>query len=286
VLGKKYMNYGKIRVAGSIGFVCMSLILHFFGKTAMVQPRSLIIWIVSPALLFALSLMCNPQLFKKKLITQNLFEEKPKVNLKTMFKDIPNAFWLGMIIIFLYFLGTVPNSKFLPLYVTDYLQKDGVPLLFAISALAEIPLMFYSSFFLKHFQSIHLIIFCCIALFVRNIVYVIFPSFEGAVFGQLLNSLTYGLFHTSVVLFIIEHINEKYIVMAQTIYSLIVQGFATVIGSTIAGYVIDFYGYQSLFVGFAFFPLAGAFLYFITKKHIQFNSFIIKNVRLQQSFIF
>ncbi|MGL4985776.1 MAG: MFS transporter, partial [Treponemataceae bacterium] len=40
VLGKKHMNYGKIRVAGSIGFVCMSLILHFFGKAAMIQPRS------------------------------------------------------------------------------------------------------------------------------------------------------------------------------------------------------------------------------------------------------
>ncbi|MGL4982170.1 MAG: MFS transporter [Treponemataceae bacterium] len=279
VLGDKHMNYGRIRVAGSIGYVCMTLSLQFWGQNAISNTRQLILWLTIPAILFTLSLVFNPLLFSKVPLPVSLdsppkSSNTPDTHLGCIIKEIPRSFWVGMLIVFLYFLGTIPYAKFLPLYVEEYLKVGGVPLLFGLAALSEVPFMFYASLFLRRFQSIHLIVFCCIALFFRNLVYVIFPSFEGAVFGQLLNSLTYGLFHTSVVLFIVEHINKRHIVLAQTLYSLIVQGFASVFGSIFAGQVIDLYGYKALFIIFSFFPLSGGLVYFWLKKKVVFNSLI------------
>jgi len=65
MLGSNKTNYGKVRVLGTIGFVCMALLLQFTHLINPDEPVSIAVWTGIPVVLFMLSVILIPDLRKK-----------------------------------------------------------------------------------------------------------------------------------------------------------------------------------------------------------------------------
>jgi PPP family 3-phenylpropionic acid transporter len=267
ILGRGNTNYGKVRVMGSVGFVCVTLLLQFTSCIDARSPASIALWIALPAVLFSLSVVAVPGLLKDYQPTALVPSEAPDLaspkRLQTL-KEFPDSFWIGIGLIFLGFLGLTPSQRFFSLYVQEFLHLQSYAGLWALGAAAEVPFMFFSGKFIRRYGPEKLIVLSLFAIASRNLVYAVFPSFGGAVAGQLFHSVCFGLFHPAAVIFVCERAPKRLMVVGLTLYSSVSVGLAAVFGNVIGGVVIDTLGYRPLFVFFSVFPLIGIilFLYF------------------------
>ena len=156
------------------------------------------------------------------------------------------------------------------MYVKEYLHSDAAGILWVISALSEIPLMVFSSRFIRRWGSVRLLIFSAALTSVRNLIYVLFPSVAGAACAQLCNSITFGLFHPAAVMFAAREVRRtEDTVLSQLLYSVGSIGIASVLASALGGFVIDRFGYPFLFISYSAFPLAGILLFAVLNKRTQ-----------------
>jgi PPP family 3-phenylpropionic acid transporter len=52
-----------------------------------------------------------------------------------------------------------------------------------------------------------------------------------------------------------------------SLYLSLGTGVPTLIGSVIGGFIVEYHGYQAMFMFFGVFAVIGLLLYFVTKKH-------------------
>ena len=203
--------------------------------------------------------------------------EKPKIP-RGFFGTIARAFslffgqfsphyWLVLALIFLTMFGQAPTNHFFSMYVREYLHSDAAGFLWVLSALSEIPFMFFSNRFIRRYGSVKLLLFCSAASSVRNLVYVCFPSVAGAAAAQLFNSVTFGLFHPAAVMFAAQHARRKeQYVLSQLLYSICAIGTAKILASALGGIVVHRFGYGFLYASYSAFPLAGILLFAVLNK--------------------
>ena len=176
-------------------------------------------------------------------------------------------YWLVLALIFLTMFGQAPTNHFFSMYVREYLHSDAAGFLWVLSALSEIPFMFFSNRFIRRYGSVKLLLFCSAASSVRNLVYVCFPSVAGAAAAQLFNSVTFGLFHPAAVMFAAQHARRKeQYVLSQLLYSICAIGTAKILASALGGIVVHRFGYGFLYASYSAFPLAGILLFAVLNK--------------------
>jgi MFS transporter, PPP family, 3-phenylpropionic acid transporter len=256
-------KYGKVRVLGSVGFVCMALLLQFSPLDDSKSPKSITLWIAIPVALFGLSIVVIPGLLKKYPPQDEgarLKDAEPGARTSIIARFSP-SFWIGIALIFLAYLGLTPSQKFLSLYVQRYLHLESYAGLWALSAAAEVPFMFLSGWFIVKFGTERIIALSLVAIVLRNLVYAAIPTFEGAVIGQLFHSVCFGLFHPAAVVFITERVQKRLLAVGMTLYSSVSVGIASVLGNVTGGVVIDTLGYRSLFLVYSAFPLIALALF-------------------------
>jgi len=294
ILGEDRVNYGRVRVMGSIGFVCITLLMQFSPLVNPDNPVSIVLWIAIPALLFAVSVAVIPGLLKARPEVDTTDAGKPDAGKPDAGKpdakktaptgvpgsflprsrfaslaEFPFQFWVGIILIFLGFLGMTPSQRFFSLYVREYLHLESYAGLWALSAAAEVPLMFLSGWFIRKFGTERILVVSLAAVAVRNLIYAVFPSFGGAVAGQLLHAVCFGLFHPAAVIFVTERAPKRLIAVGLTLYSSVSVGLAAVFGNILGGMLIDTAGYRFLFTAFSAFPVAGIIVFFIFKNRLR-----------------
>lgn len=275
ILTHKDSNYGKIRVMGSIGFVCITLLLQFTHLLNADSPSSIALWIAIPSFLFILSIIFIPGLLSRYPPDESENEiQSPEIsdtgNRVSIFKDFPLSFWAGIVLIFFGFLGLTPSLRFFSLYVQEYLLLKSYAGLWAISAAAEIPFMILSGWFIRKWGTEKILLLSLFAISLRNIVYAVFPVFGGAVAGQLFHSVCFGLFHPAAVVFVSERTSKRLLVVGLTLYSSVSVGLAAVLGSVLGGIIIDSLGYRGLFYIFSIFPLIGITIFVVSRKRFFF----------------
>jgi MFS_1, major facilitator family len=263
-LGQYHNQYGKIRALGSAGFVGMNLFLQLHPLISGKNPLSIIMSVSAGALLFVITLRWVPDLYDFGLVQT---DEKSnagvydRLDLLTVF---PQVFWEYLSLIFLAFLGLVPCQRFFSLYVEEYIKVEASAGLWALSAMAEIPMLIISGKLIQRFGKGLLLVLCLLSIIVRNCCYIFIPGIAGAVVGQLLHSISFGLFHPLSVLLCVFHSHGN-TVTAMTLFTA-ASGIAYVIGSMIGGYIIEYAGYPALFLLFSIFPAIGACFYFLTMR--------------------
>lgn len=294
VLDSQSTQYGKIRALGSVGFVSVTLFLQLYPFISGKKPVSIILSVSVVALLFVITLRQVPDLFnsaltgadknrngeafnernieasnaQEPLLAEPLSEELNEKELSGDMSINPKSitafstlFWECLLLIFLAFLGLVPCQRFFSLYVEEYIKIEASAGLWALSALAEIPLLIVSGKFIQHFGKERLLAVCLFSTIVRNLCYIVIPGIGGAIAGQLLHSLSFGLFHPLSVLLCVLYSNGK-TATAMTLFNA-ANGIANVVGSMIGGYIIEYSGYPALFLFFSIFPVIGLGFYFL-----------------------
>ncbi|MGP1576435.1 MAG: MFS transporter [Treponema sp.] len=257
VLGQNNSAYGKIRAAGSMGFVCTSLFLQITPFISSKDSIAVIIAVSVIAGLFTISLVAMPDIFNIPLLRMhehtNIRDEKEHN------AAFPRIFWFALLLMFLAFMGLAPCQRFFSLYVEEYLHLNAAAALWALSGIMEIPVMVYSGKLIKRFGTGTLLMICLLSIVVRDISYIIFPGITGAVIGQMLHAISFGLFHPVCIVICASYSMGK-TAAAMMLFNA-ANGIANVLGSVIGGYLIQYAGYPALFIFFAVFPLVGVLLY-------------------------
>jgi PPP family 3-phenylpropionic acid transporter len=158
-------------------------------------------------------------------------------------------------------LAMAPITSFFSLYVVEALHWNAVGLMWAISATSEIPFIFFSGPLIRRFGAPRLLAFSMVAISVRLALYALFPTPLGAVVGQTLHSLCFGLFHPAAVAFVATHVPPERRAVGMSLYLSLGVGLPTFLGSAVGGLVVDLGGYRLLFGSFITFALAGLALY-------------------------
>ena len=293
-LGRHNARYGQIRALGSVGFVGMNLFLQLHPLISGKRPVSMILSVSIGALLFVVMLRWVPDLYDSLLVRadkknneESLTEwdavspdgqepltvepfPKDSVELKVAGEAkltvqdaapvaFPKLFWKCLLLIFLAFLGLVPCQRFFSLYVEEYVKIEASAGLWALSAMAEIPVLLISEKLIRRFDKDRLLAICLFSIIVRNCCYIFIPGIAGAAVGQLFHSLSFGLFHPLSVLLCVLH-SRGNTVTAMTFFTA-ANGVAYVLGSVIGGYIIEYLGYPALFLLFSVFPAIGIGFY-------------------------
>lgn len=261
-------DYGRVRVVGSASFVLTALVLQYIPVLRPTGPKPIAIWIAITAGLFAISLTVLPE--ARGVKAGGVTRRSSRVS----GREGPNpltepTFVLGLLIIALSRLAMAPITSFFSLYVVEALHWNAVGLMWAISASSEIPLMFVSARLVRRFGSPRILAAASVAIIVRLSIYALFPSPAGAVVGQLLHSLCYGLFHPAAVAFVATRVPPESRALGMTMYLSLGMGLPTFLGSSIGGWVVEWAGYRVLFASFTIFAAAALVLYLVTRERLE-----------------
>ena len=262
VLGQNNSEYGKIRAAGSMGFVCTSLFLQLTPFISSKDSTAVIVAVSVIAGFFTLSLLAMPDIFNIPLL--RMPDRSDSADSHTAESSFPRVFWFALLLMFLAFMGLAPCQRFFSLYVEEYLHINAAAALWALSGIMEIPVMIYSGKLIKRYGTGTLLLICLLSITVRDLSYIVFPGIAGAIIGQLLHAVSFGLFHPVCIVICASYSMGK-TAAAMMLFNA-ANGIANVLGSVIGGYLIEYSGYPALFIFFAAFPLAGMFLYAVKRR--------------------
>jgi PPP family 3-phenylpropionic acid transporter len=265
MIAGKPNRYGVVRGIGSLGYVLLLVILQFTTDLTRAAAPTVIAWMCIPALLFVLSVILVPGVFQVSTGVRPTVKDKSG----GVFSGLSLTFWLGIGLIFCAYLSLTPVNRFLALYVEEELHLHAAPILYALSAMVEIPVMIFSSRLLKHFSSIRVISLCTGFISLRLLVYILFPSLKGMVAAQMLHCLNYGLIHPSAIFFVTKNVPREKLLIGLSIYQLVGYGFSNVLGAAVGGVIIEHLGYRALFLVFAAVPPAALAGYYLARKKVR-----------------
>ena len=273
-------RYGQVRSVGTLSYVLMQIVLQLFCHAETADPLEMTLWAAVPGVLYCISLFLVPGLMTGRcgLPDPSIRTGQPqqhaaqtterKKSWKDEYSGMPPLFWAGMAMVFFAYIAIASYSYYLSMYVVEALHLHAASLMWAVSAAAEMPFMFFSGVLVKKWGSERLLYIAVATISVRLILYVLLPSFGGLIAGQLLHSLSYGLFHPVVIAFIIALVPPEKLVTGITVYSILAQGFGQLVGGMVGGAVIDSFGYGVLFLGSAVFPIMGILLFIFWKRRL------------------
>ncbi|MCK9169511.1 MAG: MFS transporter [Treponema sp.] len=265
-LGVHRERYGYVRVSGSTGFVIMSLILQHFIVLEKSPLFEMTAWMSIPAVLLTFTIL--PFTMSKKFEQKNVVAEEKQETEK--FREIITSFGSGyfliLFVIFMQYMGMVPANQFLSLYLKDSLKSNASGFMWALNAVCEIPFMFLSGRFIRRYGPLRLIFICTAAVSVRMAFYAFIPNLAGVVMGQIMHSLTFGLFYPSCITWCAQSAHtSRSVVISMTLFT-VVGSLANAIGSSLGGWLIDTAGYRNMFCIFGLMPLAGLAVYRLLKQ--------------------
>lgn len=248
----KAPSYGFLRALGSVGFVIVTLAAQLFPGFDDKPPAFMAAAMAGLALVFFASVFLLPESGKGK---KN--ETKAAYNLSW----IDSSFAIGLAVIALSRLAMAPIGSFFSLFLVETLNWHAVGAMSALGAAVEIPMMIIAWRLLRRWSPMAIINVSSAAIFVRLLIYALFPTRAGAVAGQLLHSLCYGTFLPAAVTFI----NLKTPPEARTLGNAMLlglgMGLPAFVGSALGGLVAEAFGYRWLFALFSLFAVGAMLLY-------------------------
>jgi PPP family 3-phenylpropionic acid transporter len=268
-LGKEG-NYGKYRALGSLVFFFLVIFFQFTPVFAPKTAANIAFWAAVCSFVSIILMMLIPRPYfvndsKPTYAASN--KEVARLRHGVGFKLWSPLFITGFSIIFLNRLAMSPINGFLSLYVVEYLKWDAVGFMWALSSGSEIAFIFLSKGLIRRFGALPLIAFATLAILVRYLIILVFPSNGGIVAAQLTHSVCYGIFHPAAVSFIASCVPPEKRALGMSMYLSLGTGVPTLIGNIAGGFIVEYYGYHTLFMFFGIFAVIGAALYFVTKKY-------------------
>jgi PPP family 3-phenylpropionic acid transporter len=129
--------------------------------------------------------------------------------------------------------------------------------------------MFLSARLIRRFGAPRLLAASVVAVATRLAIYAIFPNPAGAVVGQLLHSLCYGLFHPAAVAFVATSVPPDRRAVGMAMYLSLGVGLPTFLGSAAGGFIVEAAGYRVLFASYIIFAVASLAVYFAARKALE-----------------
>jgi PPP family 3-phenylpropionic acid transporter len=251
------VNYGKIRTAGSLGFVLMMLFLQFTPFLKPDNPVNIVWWMGLSAALSLAAMICIPG-----RLTRVSSASPPMPGPRRTGSRLWSALLvLGLLIIGFSRLAMASVNSFFSLFLVEYLNWNAVGAMWALASASELPFMYLSWRLINRFGALPLLAFSTAVVSLRLAIYAVFPSHAGVIAAQLLHSVCFGLFHPAAVAFISGNVPPERRALGMALYLSLGTGLPTLLGSILGGFIIGAAGYRALFGIFALFPLVALGIY-------------------------
>ncbi|MEW6549255.1 MAG: MFS transporter [Spirochaetota bacterium] len=249
---RKLPSYGTLRALGSLGFVLVTM-----GAQLIPGFDSSPAWVLALAtgaltLAYMLGLGLLPETGTKP-------DGRDRKRLDISWID--TTFLLCIAIIALSRLSMSAYTSFFSLYLVEYLNWHTVGAMSALAAVVEIPMLMLSRRAMKKYSPISLIQLSSAAVILRLLAYALFPTKGGAILGQVLHSVSYGLFHPAAVTLISLKTPPSERATGIAILMGVGMGLPVFLGSTLGGLVVESLGYRWLFALFSIFSLGSILLF-------------------------
>jgi PPP family 3-phenylpropionic acid transporter len=249
---KKLPSYGALRSLGSLGFVFVTLSVQFIPGFDTSPAWVMALAMAALTLAYMLGLSLLPEAGTKP-------EGRNRKRLDLSWID--HSFILCILIIALSRLSMSAYTSFFSLYLVEYLNWHTVGAMSALAAVVEIPMLMLSRRAMRKYSPIDLIQLSSVAVILRLLAYALFPTKGGVILGQVLHSVSYGLFHPAAVTLISLKTPPSERATGISILVGIGMGLPVFLGSTIGGLVIEAVGYRWLFAIFSLFSMGSIALY-------------------------
>ena len=252
VLGGDSSKYGVVRAMGTLGYLVCLVVFALTGFPVETDNRSIALCTV-----VTLSVFCFMVLFAPKDEPKSV---EPQGNEGRFFSFdwFSSKFYLMMFVVALTRIAEAVIDKLLSSYMTEELNLGGRFALFvALGAASEFVMIVVGGRLMQKgkVSAYGLIVLSAIGMIVRLLIYRFFPTIVAFTVAQLLHSFTFGALHIGVSKFVAQNVNESHYSLAMSFYWAIATNLPEMIGVLAGGFVIDIFGYGTLFASYVVFPV-------------------------------
>jgi PPP family 3-phenylpropionic acid transporter len=249
-------QYGKFRVAGSVGFISVSLLFQLTGLVTGESSLAILLAFVASAACAALavgSLPAGPRGDSHQAREAPAGDRaRPHV-----YVGFDGKFWAIIAVIFLGRFGIGAYYSFFSLYLQQTFPRSGVSIFWAIGALAEIATMWFSGALIRRWGLRVLLVVSLAAISTRLGLFIIAPTLLVVGLAQILHAFTFGTFHTTAVAYVNAKIEHDKRGTGMAIYNAVGIGLPSFLASVAGGFILEAHGFVVLFVAYAAVPIVG-----------------------------
>ena len=267
VLNGDSSKYGIARAMGTFGYVVCLVVFGLTGFPDETNNKSIALVIGIALCFFFLAATFAPS--DKNLVSASL--EKSKKEKAFSFKWFDSKFYIIMGIVFISRIAESIVDKMLSSYLTEHLNLGSkFSLLVALGAASEFVMMIVGGRLLQKgkVKPYTLITLSALALTIRLLIYRFFPTTLACVFAAMLHSFNFGGLHIGLTKYMAQNVSEDHYSLAMSLYWAIATNLPEMIGTLIGGFVIDGFGYPTLFASYAIFPAISFVLFLIFKNKL------------------
>ncbi|MEK3887136.1 MFS transporter [Bacillus sp. FSL K6-3431] len=245
---EKGVSYGSIRIWGSIGFAFASLIIgYLIGKVGIEY-----LWYVYAALI-VLAFIIATRLKDSQVSRAPITAEAIKDTLK-------NPKYLMFLMASL-FIGTTTrmNDGMLGLYLKNLgASESQVGLAWMTSSLSEVPVIGLMYILMKRIPLLVLIGISGVFYSLRWFLYAYLEDPLMLVLSQTMHSVTFAIFMVASLQYVATIVPREMLATGQTIYFATYAGLGAIIGNSLGGYFMEYYGAGFIYKGASISALIGA----------------------------
>lgn len=264
--------YGRVRSMGSVGFIAAGLSLQVLPGFSARSSLSIAFAMLPAAGISLAAIAFLPKPAGERGALPEAGEKGPEAMARTL-SPLPSrikpVFWIGLAVIALGRLSSIPFNSFLSLYVQNRVRWDVVSGMWALGAMAELPFIFASGWFIRKMGVWNVMLLSLGAIVLRLGIYVLFPVPAGVVAGQLLHSLCFGLFFPASVAFVSRTVPEEKRALGMAMNIALGAGIPNLAGNAVGGAIIERSGWNPLFLAFMAPAVAGALAILVFRKPLK-----------------
>ncbi|UOD34124.1 MFS transporter [Deferribacteraceae bacterium V6Fe1] len=247
------IEYGKIRMFGSVGFICFTTLTGFLVDYFSVNV--FITMTILTGLLSALTILS---------IEPESIEKNEHINVNN---KLGIDFKIILTASILHYISLTFFHNFLNIKV-EYLNESQTiaGAIWSIGIITEILLMFFSN---KLFKTISPITLLIVSMFLGGLRSFVIGYAKFAAILLLINILhgfAFGTFHLSIIRYIKDYIAADCRLKAQSFYSSLIYGLGAIFGSILSGYLFDLVGVNHMFMIGSIFSFSAAVILLLYRK--------------------
>ena len=223
---KEGYSYSIIRLGGTLGYAVMTICAGMYLKTR-------------PQMQFVFAFFAYMILFCFCIGINEVVQENKQ---NRIFKNRDVYIVLGLA--FISQMGLSFYTGFIGPYILEkgYTQST-IGVINSISALSEVPVLFYINRMLRKYGTIKILFLSCFLMGIR-ILLPIRSGIIGIVLAQLLQGVTYMTMYYSCAVYISTCVCEKYQTKGQSILNVVQFGLGAIVGNLVGGKLIHLLGYE------------------------------------------
>jgi MFS transporter, PPP family, 3-phenylpropionic acid transporter len=244
---KRELDYGSFRLWGALGYALAAVIM---GKLVEATSFSIIFYSFILTILLAAFLSF-------KLPGESEVENKASIK---SFKNLLSypRFSLFLLATFFTFGPMDANNTFFGLFIQDSGGSvASVGLAWFLVAAFEVPFIKFSSFFIRKFGSLNVVIIAAVASSLRYILYYFSPSLAIVYLSTIIQGFAFALCITASLQYVIDISNKEIKNTAVSLYSTVAYGIGNCSFTLFGGWLYDKFGIYNMYFTFGMITIIG-----------------------------